>query len=88
MMKFFIGQKQFSGAYEEDLDVIIEVYDMRADICDVTNAENRKAISILLKVNSLAMFARNATRRRNYAEAIKILRNWYNGSEMQSRLLN
>lgn len=80
MMKSFIGQKKFRGAYKEDLDGIIEVYDMIADMCVVTYSEKRKASPFMLKGDALSMFSRNATSCRTYAEAITILRHLYNSS--------
>lgn len=48
LIKAFVGKKTFSGAYDEDLDDTLIIYDTLSDMCGVYIKQKRRAMPIML----------------------------------------
>lgn len=47
IIKAFQGQRNFSGLFDDDLESIAEIYASIADMCDATECEKRKPMSVM-----------------------------------------
>lgn len=56
MMKDFTGKPSFSGAYEEDLDNVLSIFDTITDMCEITPEEKLQAMPVILKGDALTLF--------------------------------
>lgn len=87
LMKAFAGRRKYSGAWDEDLQGIIEVFEMSAQMCDLNAQQMLKGVPIMLDGPALAYFASNLKSAPSYDDAIQGLMSWYTSEEQRTRLL-
>ena len=87
MMKAYGGQKKYTGAFDDDLSVVIEEYEMTARICGLTMEEKRDGIVIMLEGPALAYYAAHLKNVDTYDALIDGLKDWYTSEEQRARLL-
>jgi len=71
LMKAFAGRRKYPGAWDEDLQRTIEVFEMSAQICDLNSHQMLKGVSIMLNGPVLAYFASNLNYAPSYDDAIQ-----------------
>jgi len=81
LMKAFAGGKNYFGAWEEDFYGTVEVYEMSANMCDISNEEMVKGIPIMLDGPALTYFASNLKTSASYEVAIQKLVSLYTSEE-------
>lgn len=87
LIRAFVGKPTFSGAYDEELEGIISVFETLARMCDISEDEKLRSIPIMLSGEALNHFALNIKGDDDYKDALKMMRSWYNNEEKKSRVL-
>lgn len=73
VMKEFTGKTEFSGAYEEDLDDTLDVFETMARMCSIKNDEKSQSIPIMLKGDALSLLSRKSNESQTYEERVDML---------------
>ncbi len=56
LMKSYHGRKQFSGAFDEDLNSALELYDIMTRMCHLSDSEKAEAMPVMLKDDALNFY--------------------------------
>ncbi len=56
LMKSYHGRKQFSGAFDEDLNSALELYDIMTHMCHLSDSEKAEAMPVMLKDDALNFY--------------------------------
>ena len=87
LMKAFGSRKKYTGAWDEDLSGTIEVFEMSANMCNLTMEQKLKGVPVMLDGPALSYYASNLKSCKTYDSAIEGLKIWYTSEEQRSRLL-
>lgn len=88
MIKAFSSKETFSGAWEEDLDNSINIFETLAIMCELNEEEKLKSIPVMLRGDALSFYATNVKKSKSYDEAMNLLRKWYNSEDKKARILS
>lgn len=87
LMRSFVGQRAFSGSWEEELDIIIGTYKTRAAMCEVTDHDKLRAIAVILSGDALIYYSTHIKQCKTYNGTIDALWVWYSKSDKRQRIL-
>lgn len=76
-----------SGAWDEDLDNFIGVFEMLTAMCGVGESEKRLYLYFMLSWNSISLFYRLGRDFQTFRGGVEVLRNWSNSNENRPRNL-
>ena len=88
LMKAYNNRKQYSGNYEEDLVGSIEIYEMTANMCELSDEEMKKGIITMLNGPALTYYATHLKHCQTYTDVTNGLISWFASDEQRARLLN
>lgn len=86
-MKALQGKSQSTGAYYEDLDTFISIFEKLARMCQVSAAQLLTALHMMLDGDALTSFSSKHLIREEYSHAIRIFKAWYTSDAKRSRML-
>lgn len=87
-MTAFIGKPIFSGSWEEDLDNCISIFYTFANMCEITDEDKLRAVTLILRGDALNYFANNSSSCTKFDEAMSTIRSWYNNEDRKARILS
>lgn len=84
LIKAFIGQDNFSGKNEEDLESVLNVSETLEEMFCVTADDMRKSMPIMLKGNDINILSKRSKDCRTYQEGSRQLKSWLNSKAKQT----
>lgn len=89
LIKAFGNRPKYNGLWDEDLIGTIEVFELAAEMCNVSEQEMLRGIPIMLDGAALSYYGSHVKGKvTNYKDALNQLLSWFTSDEQRSRLLS
>ena len=88
LMKAYQNRQSYTGAWDEDFNGHVELYDTLSRLCGLSDAEKAESLPIMLRDDALSFYTRNYKVGDSYVGIITKMREWYTSEEQRNRLLH